>query len=60
VSESDDVRREAAELLANLLESVRTGELEASSAQGRRMLRRIEGAITVLAPDSERLNDTID
>lgn len=60
VSESDDVRREAAELLAIHLESVRTGDLEATSAQGRRMLRRIEGAVTALAPDVEHTSDSLD
>jgi len=39
---------ETAELVRRLLEAVEAGELDASSAQGARMLRRIEGAALTL------------
>jgi hypothetical protein len=40
--------RETAELLLRLLDMVDAGELDASSAQRARMLRRIEGAALML------------
>jgi hypothetical protein len=39
---------ETAEVLRRLLDAVEAGELDASSAQGARMLRRIEGAALTL------------
>jgi hypothetical protein len=39
---------EAAELLRRLLAAVEAGQLDASSAQGARLLRRIEGAVLML------------
>ena len=54
VTEEEDVRRGAAQLLAGLLEAVDRGDLEASSAHGHRMLRRIEGAVIALDPGYQR------
>jgi hypothetical protein len=39
---------ETAELLRRLLDAIEKGELDASSAQGARLLRRIEGAVLTL------------
>jgi hypothetical protein len=39
---------ETAELLRRLLDAVEAGELDASSAQGARLLRRIEGVLLTL------------
>jgi hypothetical protein len=47
VSKAAD-RREAADVLRGLLEAVEEGKLSASTAEGRRMLRRIEGAVVAL------------
>jgi hypothetical protein len=43
-----NIDREAAVLLRRLLEEVDAGRLVASSAQGARLRRRIEGAATAL------------
>ena len=43
-------RQEAAETLRRLLEAVEDGALSASTPEGRRILRRIEGAIAALDP----------
>jgi hypothetical protein len=50
VDQVDDVRRGAARLLASLLDAVDRGDLDAGSAHGHRMLRRIEGAVIALDP----------
>jgi hypothetical protein len=39
---------ETAELLRRLLDAVEKGELDASSSQGARLVRRIEGAVLTL------------
>ena len=39
---------ETAELLRQLLDAVDAGELDASSSQGARLVRRIEGAVLTL------------
>jgi hypothetical protein len=45
--------RETAELLRRLLDAVEAGELDATSAQAARLLRRIEGAALTLEDIAE-------
>ncbi|MBA2725310.1 MAG: hypothetical protein H0U53_04910 [Actinobacteria bacterium] len=48
------VLRDAATLLRRLIDAALSGELEAESSQGRRLLRRLEGAAAALEEASKR------
>jgi hypothetical protein len=52
-----DEQKEAADLLRRLLAAVESGELDASSSSARRLLRRVEGAISVLENLSSEVPD---
>jgi hypothetical protein len=47
-AKSEDDALHTSDLLASLLALIESGEIDASSPQGRRMVRRIEGALAAL------------
>jgi hypothetical protein len=55
MSDQRSVLAEAAALLRRLIAAVHEGELEANSSQGRRLLRRLEGAAAAFEEASKRM-----
>ncbi len=49
--------KEAAGLVRRLIQAVNDGELDASSSQGRRLLRRLEGAAAAFEETAQRIPD---